>query len=72
GRKQDGKLFERSEFFPSPPGYENSRDGSPSRARLSFAYFSLARQRKVGRARQGTKQGMHHKCKNKQGDVTTP
>ena len=46
-----------------PPCDINSRSLSPSRARLSFAYFSLARQRKVSQPRQGMKQGMDQKKK---------
>ncbi|MBA9855306.1 hypothetical protein D7S65_06795 [Ralstonia insidiosa] len=43
---------------PSPPGYENSRDGSPSRARLSLLTF-FGKTKKVSQPRQGMKQGMH-------------
>ncbi|WP_324826365.1 hypothetical protein, partial [Ralstonia pickettii] len=59
-----GKLFERSEFFPSPPDYENSRRGSPSRARLSLV-TSFGKTKKVTQPRQGMKQEMHHKCKRR-------
>ncbi|WP_347321807.1 hypothetical protein, partial [Ralstonia pseudosolanacearum] len=55
-------MSERSEFAPFPTRYQKFKGMSPSRARLSFAYFSLARQRKVGQPRQGMKQGLHHKC----------
>ncbi|WP_447513533.1 hypothetical protein, partial [Clostridioides difficile] len=56
------KLSERSEFFPSPPAYENSRNLSPSRARLSLLTF-FGKTKKVSQPRQGMKQGMHHKNK---------
>ncbi|WP_316855944.1 hypothetical protein, partial [Ralstonia mannitolilytica] len=62
GRKKDGKLSERSEFFPSPHGYKNPRRGSPSRARLSLLTF-FGKTKKVSRPRQGVKQGMHHQKK---------
>ena len=44
-------LFERSEFSPTPPDASSARHRKADRtsARLSFAYFSLAKQRKVGR-----------------------
>ncbi|MBX3785418.1 hypothetical protein, partial [Ralstonia pickettii] len=42
GRKKDGKLSERSEFFPSPPGYKNPR-GSRHLGRAFLCLLSLAR-----------------------------
>ncbi|MFX8012339.1 hypothetical protein ABTK70_20460, partial [Acinetobacter baumannii] len=55
--------FERSEFSPSPPGYTNSRDGSPSWARLSLLTF-FGKTKKVSQPRQGMKQGMDHQQEN--------
>ena len=49
------RMFERSEFARTPPGAstagcpEAKRRGHAQWGRLSFAYFSLARQRKVSR-----------------------
>ena len=45
-------LFERSEFSQTPAGLSNAayrRSRATNPARLSFAYFSLAKQRKVSR-----------------------
>jgi hypothetical protein len=44
-------LFERSEFSQTPPHASSAgnRAAARSQARLSFAYFSLAKQRKVSR-----------------------
>ncbi|WP_316852164.1 hypothetical protein, partial [Ralstonia thomasii] len=53
--KKEGGLSERSEFASLSARSHKFKGKSPSRARLSFAYFSLARQRKVSRSRQGTK-----------------
>ncbi|WP_311975676.1 hypothetical protein [Ralstonia mannitolilytica] len=44
--EKERRLFERSEFASSPSLRHKFKEGSPHRARLSFAYFSLARQRK--------------------------
>lgn len=50
-------LSERSEFSPTPPGASSARHRKAARtsARLSFAYFSLAKQRKVSRRRGETR-----------------
>jgi hypothetical protein len=44
-------LFERSEFSQTPPDVSSARNRAAARpsARFSFAYFSLAKQRKVSR-----------------------
>ena len=44
-------LFERSEFSQTPPDASSAgnREAARTQARLSFAYFSLAKQRKVSR-----------------------
>jgi len=63
GRKKDGELSERSEFSPSPPGYENPRRVSPSRARLSLLTF-FGKTKKVSQPRQGMKQGMDPQPQN--------
>ena len=55
GRADEGRaLFERSEFARTPPVLSNAvtrseAEGLAHPARLSFAYFSLAKQRKVSR-----------------------
>ncbi|MGC7532137.1 hypothetical protein ACPWML_24260, partial [Pandoraea pneumonica] len=49
---------------PLPPCDINSRSVSPSRARLSLLTF-FGKTKKVSQPRQGMKQGMHHKNKNK-------
>ena len=59
GGKRKEPCLSAASLAPSPPRDTNPRRGSPSRARLSFAYFSLARQRKVSQPRQGMKQGMN-------------
>ena len=61
GGKKEGKLPERSEFFPSPHYDINSRRLSPSRAHLSLP-ASLGKTKKVVQARQGTKKGMNHQA----------
>ena len=61
GREEDGELSERSEFSPSPLGYENSRSLSPSWARLSLLTF-FGKTKKVSRPRQGVKRGMDHEA----------
>ena len=60
GRIKRGGCLSEASLPPLPPRDKNPRGLSPSRARLSFAYFSLARQRKVSRPRQGTIPGMDH------------
>ncbi|MBX3786089.1 hypothetical protein DEE92_27480, partial [Ralstonia pickettii] len=52
--------------FPFPSLRHKFKGKSPSRARLSFAYFSLARQRKVSQPRQGMKQGMNRPAGTRQ------
>jgi hypothetical protein len=53
--EKERRLSERSEFASSPSLRLKFKEGVAISARLSFAYFSLARQRKVGRPRQGAK-----------------
>jgi hypothetical protein len=53
--EKERRLSERSEFASSPSLRQKFKEAFAISARLSFAYFSLARQRKVGRPRQGAK-----------------
>ncbi len=51
----EGELFAR---LPAPSTAGNPRQGAPYPGRLSFAYFSLAKQRKVGRLSGRTPDGL--------------
>jgi hypothetical protein len=66
GEEKERRLFERSEFASSPSLRLKFKEGVAISARLSFAYFSLARQRKVGRPRQGAKGKQTTKAHSKQ------